>query len=300
MHNKEGGYENDCSITRLAYNRFMLMSPSIQQMRSFTWVKHHLPDDGSVYLQDVTSLFTTLCVMGPKSPEVMANLTDTDLSTFSHFTCRHLDIANAPDILTMCMTHTGEMGYVMYIPSEFALHVFDSIMEAGKDYGIRHCGYYAMHAVRIEKFYAYWGYDLDSQSTPYECGRAFRVRMEDKNNINSQLDFIGRDAFIRQKREGIRKILVMLLLNAGDHDTDTDPWPWGGEPIFRDGKYAGRVTTTAYGFSLDRHVCLGFVHDYDEDSEASLDSPGGRQKNLINAEWVKVTIYNNIRVHNIS
>ena len=51
MHNKEGGYENDCSITRLAYNRFMLMSPSIQQMRSFTWVKHHLPDDGSVYLQ---------------------------------------------------------------------------------------------------------------------------------------------------------------------------------------------------------------------------------------------------------
>ena len=80
----------------------------------------------------------------------------------------------------------------------------------------------------------------------------------------------------------------MLLLNAADHDTDTDPWPWGGEPIFRDGKYAGRVTTTAYGFSLDRHVCLGFVHDYDEDSEESVDSPGGRQKNLINAEWVKV------------
>ena len=83
----------------------------------------------------------------------------------------------------------------------------------------------------------------------------------------------------------------MLLLNAGDHDTDTDPWPWGGEPIFRDGKYAGRVTTTAYGFSLDRHVCLGFVHDYDEDSEENVDSPGGRQKNLITAEWVKVTNY---------
>ena len=82
---------------------------------------------------------------------------------------------------------------------------------------------------------------------------------------------------------------MMLLLNAADHDTDTDPWPWGGEPIFRDGKYAGRVTTTAYGFSLDRHVCLGFVHDYDEDSVESVDSPGGRQKNLITAEWVKVT-----------
>ena len=80
--------------------------------------------------------------MGPKSREVMLNLTDTDLSTFGHFTCRHLDIACAPDILTMCMTHTGEMGYVMYIPSEFALHVFDAIMEAGKPHAIRHSGYY--------------------------------------------------------------------------------------------------------------------------------------------------------------
>ena len=88
MHNVEGGYENDCSIARLAYNRFMLMSPSIQQTRSFTWVKHHLPEDGSVFLQDVTSLFTTLCIMGPKSPDVMANIADTELGTFQHFTCR--------------------------------------------------------------------------------------------------------------------------------------------------------------------------------------------------------------------
>ena len=71
----------------------------------------------------------------------------------------------------------------------------------------------------------------------------------------------------------------MLLLDAGDHDTDTDPWPWGGEPIFRDGNYAGRVTTAAYGFSLNRHVCLGFVQDYDANT---------REKCVINADWVKV------------
>ena len=141
MHNVDGGYENDCSVVRLALNRYMLMSPSIQQMRSKAWIIHHLPKDGSVYLQDVTSLYTTLCVMGPKSPQLMANLTDLDLTGFPHFTCRHLEIGCAPDILTLNMTHTGEMGYVMYIPSEFALHVLDSIMEAGAPFNVRHCGY---------------------------------------------------------------------------------------------------------------------------------------------------------------
>jgi glycine cleavage system aminomethyltransferase T len=79
----------------------------------------------------------------------------------------------------------------------------------------------------------------------------------------------------------------MLILTAGDHCTDTDPWPWGGEPIFRDGKYAGRVTTTAYGFSIDRHVCLGFVHDYEEESG----DDGGRIKKFVSADWVKVKLY---------
>ena len=70
---------------------------------------------------------------------------------------RFMDIACAPDILTMNMTHTGELGYVFYIPNEFAIHVYDSIMEEGQKFGLKHCGYYAQRAVRIEKFYAYWG-----------------------------------------------------------------------------------------------------------------------------------------------
>jgi len=284
MHNCEGGYENDCSVARLAFNRFMLMSPSIQQMKSFTWMKKHLPSDGSVYVQDVTSLYTTLCIMGPKSPDLMAKLTDADLKSFSFYTCRHLDIACAPDILVMNMTHTGELGYVMYIPSEFALHVFDEIMGAGRGLGIKHCGYYAMHALRIEKFFAFWGQDLDSQTTPYECGRSFRVKMENKNNHNKDLDFIGRQAMERQKKEGIKKILVMLLLDSTDHDIEVDPWPWGGEPIFRDGRFAGSVTTAAYGFSINKHVCLGFIHNYRNGNDTE---EGGDGDGLVTSQWVK-------------
>jgi len=258
MQNQWGGYENDCSVARLAENRYMLMSPSIQQMRSYTWLKRHLPKE--VVLEDVTSLYTALCVMGPFSRALVARLTSTSLDsrTFPFFTCRYLDIACAPDILTMNMTHTGELGYVFYIPNEFALHVYNSIIEAGKDFGLKHCGYFAMRAVRIEKFYAFWGQDLDSYTTPMECGRGFRCKMK------SDVPFIGREALQEQLDNGVKKMFVMLLLDPVDHHSDLDPWPWGGESIYRNGKFCGTVTTTSYGFSLAKQICLGFLQDFDE------------------------------------
>ena len=190
-----------------------------------------------------------------------------DSRSFPFFTCRYMDIACAPEILTMNMTHTGELGYVFYIPNEFAIHVYDAIVEAGKEFNLKHCGYYAQRAVRIEKFYAFWGQDLDSYTTPMECGRGFRCKMK------SGIDFIGRDALQNQLDNGVRKLFVMLLLDPVDHNTDLDPWPWGGEPIYRDDKFCGTVTTTSYGFSLGKQVCLGFVQDFADDGESGVIGP---------------------------
>ncbi len=257
-------------------------------------MKHHLPRDNSVFLEDVTSLYTSLCLMGPKSREVLSKLTPTSLASrdFPFFTIRHLDIGMAPDILTCNVTHVGEMGYVFYIPNEFALHVFESLVEAGEEFGMKQCGYYAMRALRIEKFYAFWGQvrinviyvrtrarknshrnystlkDLDSQSTPMECGRAFRVK-KDPN-----LDFLGKEALQKQqdeqKKVGFHKMLAMLLLDSTEHDFETDPWPWGGEPIYRDGEYVGSVTTTSYGFSLKKHVAIGAVHKFSPEDGSKM------------------------------
>ncbi|TRY67857.1 hypothetical protein TCAL_10396 [Tigriopus californicus] len=260
MQNEEGGFENDCSVARLAENRYMLMSPSIQQMKSYSWMKKHLPLDNSVYLHDVTSLYTSLCLMGPKSLGVLEKITDMQLDSkaFPFFTFKYLDIGCAPDILTMNITHTGELGCVFYIPNEFALHVFETLFEAGQEFGIKHLGYYAMRALRIEKFYAFWGQDLDSNSTPKDCGRNYRVK------IHSDIDFIGKERLAQMEKEGRKKILVMLLLDRAEHNYEADPWPWGNEPIFRNGHYVGTVTTASYGFSLKRHVALGFVHRQDD------------------------------------
>lgn len=98
----------------------------------------------------------------------------------------------------------------------------------------------------MERFYAYWGQDIDASTTPLECGRGFRVKLE------SDMDFIGKESLIRQKQEGVRRMYVQLTLD--DHDPEIDPWPWCGEPIYRNGEFSGMVTTAGFGFTMNRQV----------------------------------------------
>ncbi|XP_043501503.1 pyruvate dehydrogenase phosphatase regulatory subunit, mitochondrial [Polistes fuscatus] len=257
MQNYRGGYENDCSLARIAPNHYMMIAPTIQQTRCKYWISRHLPSDGSVAVSDVTSAYTAICIMGPATRQLLSELTDTDLNpkNFPFFTFKELDVGLANGIRTMNLTHTGELGYVLYIPNEFALHVYTRLIEAGEKYGIKHAGYYATRALRVEKFYAFWGQDLDTFTTPLECGRAWRVKFD------KGVNFIGRDALLKQREEGVKRKYVQLLLN--DHDLEFDTWCWGGEPIYRNGKYCGMTTTTGYGFTFRKQVCLGFVQNFD-------------------------------------
>ncbi|XP_078040959.1 pyruvate dehydrogenase phosphatase regulatory subunit, mitochondrial [Augochlora pura] len=257
MQNDRGGYENDCSLARIAPNHYMMIAPTIQQTRCKHWINRHLPADGAVAVSDVTSAYTAICIMGPATRQLLSELTDTDLNprNFPFFTFKELDVGLANGIRTMNLTHTGELGYVLYIPNEFALHVYTRLVDAGVKYGLKHAGYYATRALRIEKFYAFWGQDLDTFTTPLECGRAWRVKLD------KAINFIGRDALLRQREEGVKRRYVQLLLN--DHDPDLDSWCWGGEPIYRNGKYCGMTTTTGYGFTFRKQVCLGFIQNFD-------------------------------------
>ncbi|KYN15161.1 PREDICTED: pyruvate dehydrogenase phosphatase regulatory subunit, mitochondrial isoform X1 [Trachymyrmex cornetzi] len=257
MQNHLGGYENDCSLARIAPNHYMMIAPTIQQTRCKNWIHRHLPVDGSVAVSDVTSAYTAICIMGPATRKLLTELTDVDLNpkNFPFFTFKELDVGLANGIRTMNLTHTGELGYVLYIPNEFALHVYTRLIEAGAKYGMKHAGYYATRALRVEKFYAFWGQDLDTFTTPLECGRSWRVKFD------KEVNFIGRDALLKQREQGVQRKYVQLLLN--DHDLEFDTWCWGGEPIYRNGKYCGMTTTTGYGFTFKKQVCLGFVQNFD-------------------------------------
>ncbi|XP_029061360.1 pyruvate dehydrogenase phosphatase regulatory subunit, mitochondrial [Monodon monoceros] len=260
MLNEGGGYENDCSVARLSKRSFFMISPTDQQVHCWAWLKKYMPEDSNLILEDVTWKYTALNLIGPRAVDVLSELSYAPMTPdhFPSLFCKEMSVGYANGIRVMSMTHTGEPGFMLYIPIEYALHVYNEVMSVGQKYGIRNAGYYALRSLRIEKFFAFWGQDLNTLTTPLECGRESRVKLD------KGMDFIGRDALLQQKQNGVYKRLTMFILD--DHDTDLDLWPWWGEPIYRNGQYVGKTTSSAYGYTLERHVCLGFVHNFSEDT----------------------------------
>ncbi|XP_071480308.1 pyruvate dehydrogenase phosphatase regulatory subunit, mitochondrial-like [Diadema antillarum] len=275
MLNERGGYENDCSVARLDHNKYFIISPTIQLRRCFQWISQHLPADGSVQLRDVTSQYTGINVLGPRARSVLQRLTTTSFSLMDlrPFTIRDISIGYANDVRALSVTHAGEDGCVLYIPNEKAVNVYKSLMSAGKSYGIRNVGYYALRWLRIEKLFAYWADDFNDMHTPFEIGREHRVKFD------KDVDFIGKAALLKHKQEGIRCRLTQFTLE--DHDVDYHLWPQGGEPIYRNGQFTGLVTSTGYGPSLGKMVLLGWVtnseplnHDYITKASYEIDVAG--------------------------
>ena len=145
----------------------MVISPVTQQTRNMKWISDHLPEDGNVQMSDVTSLYAAISIVGPKAVELLSELTDESLSThdFPQMTCKEIDVGYASGIKAMRLTHTGEDGFILYVPTEYALHVYDVLFEKGRNYGIMNAGYFAMRALRIEKMFSFWGQDLDKNTS---------------------------------------------------------------------------------------------------------------------------------------
>ncbi|XP_069681446.1 pyruvate dehydrogenase phosphatase regulatory subunit, mitochondrial-like [Periplaneta americana] len=249
MQNEHGGYENDCMIVRKTPNSFFMVSPTSQQTRTFEWMQRNLPPNQSVGITDMTSMYTVINVVGPKSRDLMSELSNSDVNLHP-FTYTKVNVGYASDVMVMSFTHTGEPGYCLYVPSEYALHVYDRLMTIGRDYGARDVGCLTQRFMRIEKFIAFWAEELTSLTTPFEAGAGHRVKLDKEY-------FIGKFALQRQKEQGVTQRLVFFVLE--DVDPDIHIWPWGGEPLYRNGEFVGTVTSAGYGFTLDKLICLGYI-----------------------------------------
>ncbi|PAV87663.1 hypothetical protein WR25_15426 [Diploscapter pachys] len=256
MQHEKGGYVTDCTLSRLGTNKFFMVAPTIQQERVMTWMKKWAEKmNANVHAVDVTGGYTALDCVGPSSRYLMQDITGLSMSStdFPSFHCQEIDIGMATGIRAISVTHCGELGWVMYIPNEVAQNVYEKIVDAGREYSMLHAGYYTLRQLRIEKFYVYWGQDINATVTPVECGRAFRV--------DFKKDFIGKAALEAQIERGVHKKFVQLLIDK--HDLDTDPWPQGGETLFRNGQPVGLTTSAAYGFTLGCQVCIAYVENRD-------------------------------------
>jgi 4-methylaminobutanoate oxidase (formaldehyde-forming) len=250
MLNERGGIEADLTVTRLGENQYMIVTGGAGAIRDFAWVNGHIPEGAHAFLTDVSSAYAVLGLMGPRSRELLSTLTDADMSNdaFSFLTSQEIPLSYATVRATR-ITYVGELGWELYIPTEFATGVYDAIVEGGEEHGLRHAGFHALDSLRIEKAYRGWGLDITDQDTPLEAGLRFAVAL-DKDS-----DFIGRDALLRQLDDGLKRRLTVFVLD------DPEPLLLGDEPIYRDGVLAGRITSGAFGHTVGRSVGLGYVEN---------------------------------------
>ncbi len=270
--NERGTIESDVTVTRLDAERFMVVTTGTSTIRDLDWLRRRIPADARVATTDVTSAEAVIGVMGPRSRELLASLTDADLSNaaFPFASAREIDLGFG-FVRAARVTYVGELGWELYVPTEFATHVYDTIVATGDAFGLRHAGYHALNSLRIEKAYRHWGHDITDEDTVLEAGLGFAVAWDKPGG------FLGRDALLSQRESGRgqpdaglgRRLAVLTL-------TDPEPLLLHHEPIWRAGVLVGSITSAMFGHTLGRSIGLGYVR---------------RDDGPVTAEWLAAGTY---------
>jgi len=257
--NTKGGIEADVTVTRLSETAYLVVTPAITRPKDQAWMRRHL-GDFSVVLTDVTAAEGVLAVMGPKAREVMARVSPDDFSNAGHpfGWAREIEIgmglARAHRV-----SYVGELGWEIYVSSDMAGHVFEVLWEAGEQAGLKLCGMHMMDCCRIEKAFRHFGHDITSEDHVLEAGLGFAVAM-------AKPGFIGRDAVLRKKEAGLERRLVQFRLS------DPEVMVYHNEPVVRDGRIVGHLTSGAYGHHLGAAIGMGYLPCTGERAEDLLAS----------------------------
>ena len=251
LFNNRGGFESDLTVIRTGAREFFIVTGSSQTVRDFDWITRNINASERAELVDVTGAFSIIGVMGPKSRTLLSRVTDADLSNeaFPFLSSRLIGVGHAT-VRAVRITYVGELGWELHVPTEQAGLVYDTLMAAGKDLDVTNAGHYAINSLRLEKGYRAWGAELSPDDTPLEAGLGFAIDW-------SKL-FLGRDALLTQKQAGVKRRLVVFVLQ------DPEPILWGGEPIYRDGAPVGYTVSGSYGHTVGGAIAMGYVNHADD------------------------------------
>ena len=246
--NDRGGIEADLTVNRLDEDRFLVVTAYSTQVKDADWIARHTPDGARMTVTDVTSGWAVLGVFGPEARNIVAPLTDADLSNeaFPFGTLQEIDLGYARSIAVR-RTYMGELGWELYVPTEFAVGAFDALWESGAPMGLVPAGYHAMNSLRMEKAYRHWGDDIAEEDTPVEAGLSWGVAFDKTGG------FIGREALVSQKEVGPSRRLVQFRLD------DPEPLLYHDEPVYRDGVLVSRITSGMYGHTVGGALGMGYV-----------------------------------------
>ena len=246
MLNERGGIESDLTVTRLSETAYLLVVPGGTLQRDLAWLRRHLTDE-FVVITDVTAGEAVFAIMGPKSRELLQKVSPNDFSNEAHpfGTMRNSEIGMGM-ARAHRVTYVGELGWEIYVSTDQAAHVFEAIEKAGEDVDLKLCGLHVLDSCRIEKAYRHFGHDITDEDHVIEAGLGFAVKV-DKG------DFIGRDAVLAKRKNGLEKRFLQFLLN------DPEPLLYHNEPILRDGVIVGHLSSGNYGHHLGAAIGLGYV-----------------------------------------
>ncbi|HEY6432746.1 MAG TPA: FAD-dependent oxidoreductase [Acetobacteraceae bacterium] len=255
---RHGHIASEFSITRLAGDRFYLVSAAAAEWHDADLLETAASADGSVRIDEVSERFGTLVVAGPRSRDVLAAITQADLSNaaFPWLAAREIGIGRAT-VLTLRMTYLGELGWELHSPAEQLPAIYEVASRAGALYGARDVGIYAVDSLRLDRCSRGWKTDLESGFSPLEAGLDRFVDFD-------KPDFVGRDALLAERRRGAaRRLVPLVLAEPGDADAPACA------SVLRDRDRVGIVTSGGWSYTLDRSVALAYVR-------ADLASPGTR------------------------
>ena len=252
--NDKGGIEADLTVTRLSQTAYLIVTGAETETKDFNWLSRHIPEGAHAILTNVSSAMGVISIMGPNARALLQSICPNDLSheAFPFATSQEIELGYAI-VRASRITYVGELGWELYIPTEFMTGVYDEIVAAGTAFGLKHCGYHALNALRMEKAYRHWGHDITDEDTPLEAGLGFAVKMDKPGG------FIGREALAKQKEEGLKQKLVQFLLKS------PEPMLYHNEPIWQGDRIAGYIRSGMYAHTLGASCGLGYVTAADGD-----------------------------------
>lgn len=247
MLTPRGRIAGEGTLARLGEERFYLVTAAITHLIDRDWLERHMPEDGSVRLEDVTLRDGALVLAGPKSRALLGKLTRADLSNgaFPWMSGQEIEVANVP-VRALRVSYVGELGWELHHNVAYQARLYDALMETGKEFGIANFGMRATNSMRLEKAYRALGTELTAEVTPLEAGLDRLVKMEGR-------DFIGRGALEAAGKTDPKWRLVVLDVKAKDADAFTNG------PIFSNGVYAGVVASGGYGHRVEKSIALAYV-----------------------------------------
>jgi dimethylglycine dehydrogenase len=277
MLNERGGIVSEFTITRLAEDRFYLISAAAAEWHDLDWLERHKPKDGSVRIENLSARYGSLVLAGPCARDVLSAVTETDLSNkaFPWLTAKEIEIGFAR-MLALRVNYVGELGWEMHAPMEALVSTYDALWAAGEKHGIRDFGMYAMDSLRIEKGYRGWKSDMTHEYTPLMASLDRFVDFQ-------KSDFRGMAALVEESKRGPKERLVPLVLaDAGDSDAPACATVW------REKERVGLVTSGAYGHRVGRSIALAYVRSdlTKPGSQLDIEILGERRAATVSAEPV--------------